>query len=345
MAQRFPIFAAIGLIGLSLALHALFVLVYGLGPDRLAMLALVPRWAWAAAGVVCAVAASWFRRSPAALVLCVLWGVTLLSGENERRAATGWLYAAPAPEPREGVVGTESLRLRVISFNTDHFQREAADEVLRWHPDIVLFQESPFPSELNRLGRELFGDESVSAFRHWCGIVARGRSLDWFQMQFDPAAFGGGQPRAIFARLTLPDGRPLDLLNVHLLSAERCVSVWSPACWQAHTSNRRQRRHHLDILLETREWIAGSLPPAPSIIAGDFNAPAGDASLERLAATHVDAFAAAGRGYGATYHNRWPIHRIDQIWLGSELAPLGARTVRSVYSDHRMVVADFLYPR
>ena len=56
----------------------------------------------------------------------------------------------------------------------------------------------------------------------------------------------------------------------------------------------------------------------------------------------VDAFAAAGTGWGNTYQRRIPIHRIDQIHCTRQFRPLRCSAVTTRHSDHRMVVADLL---
>lgn len=42
--------------------------------------------------------------------------------------------------------------------------------------------------------------------------------------------------------------------------------------------------------------------------------------------------------------NRYPVHRIDQIWASSDaLVPVRSRAVPTEHSDHRMVVSDYVW--
>ena len=80
----------------------------------------------------------------------------------------------------------------------------------------------------------------------------------------------------------------------------------------------------------------------PAIVGGDFNAPAGDAVFDLLKdAGFRDAFAEAGSGWPDTYPNAAPMLRIDHLWVNSPVRPVRAAAVKTVYSDHRMVVCDF----
>jgi endonuclease/exonuclease/phosphatase (EEP) superfamily protein YafD len=59
-------------------------------------------------------------------------------------------------------------------------------------------------------------------------------------------------------------------------------------------------------------------------------------------ADFVDAFAACGTGWGNTYQRRFPILRIDHLYATRHLTPVRCRTITTRFSDHRMVVADYL---
>jgi len=91
--------------------------------------------------------------------------------------------------------------------------------------------------------------------------------------------------------------------------------------------------------LATAHW-----PPAPAIVGGDFNAPAGDGAIRQLAAHYLDSYPQAGHGLGNTFPNKFPVHRIDQVWLSPDLQATRQGTVRTRHSDHRMVIVDFLMP-
>ncbi len=78
----------------------------------------------------------------------------------------------------------------------------------------------------------------------------------------------------------------------------------------------------------------------PMILAGDFNATAGDAVFRLLAPRLRDAFAEAGRGWGNTWPKVLPLVRIDQVWISREWQVVNVTAQRAGPSDHRMVVCD-----
>jgi endonuclease/exonuclease/phosphatase (EEP) superfamily protein YafD len=114
------------------------------------------------------------------------------------------------------------------------------------------------------------------------------------------------------------------------------MDLWNPATWRAYLEDRRLRKRQLRSVLDA----PSTKTDLPEIIGGDFNAPAGD-GIYRLLGRFRDAHRKAGRGWGNTALNALPFFRPDQIWLG-RLLPLSSHAVRTVHSDHRMVVVDAL---
>jgi endonuclease/exonuclease/phosphatase (EEP) superfamily protein YafD len=86
-----------------------------------------------------------------------------------------------------------------------------------------------------------------------------------------------------------------------------------------------------------------SYPRIPTIIAGDFNAPANDVVYRLLEPEFTDAFDEVGTGWANTYHRSLPLLRIDHIYGSEKLVPVRSRAFKRAKSDHRMVVADFIY--
>ena len=328
---------------ISLALHALIVLCFAIRWDRAAMVTIVPFPVWCAIGAAIAGASLLWKRTAPGLVVLALWGLTFL-WSDELRAWKNWGRPAPVPAGPVADAATGKRALRLISYNTFRQSLAAAAEVKAWNPDIVFLQESPWPHQLQSFSRELFGDEALFVMRPDCAIIARGKALQVFDFQW-PVPLPGGVPWVACGRLTLPDGRTIDLLNVHLLAAERSWRFWSRQAWRAHAENRRHRRFQLSLLLSAMRTITEKLPPAPFIVAGDFNAPARDSGLLVLPAFGLrDSYEAAGSRPGNTFPNRFPLQRIDQAWFSPDLLPMRHGTYKGVHSDHRMVIVDFLMP-
>jgi endonuclease/exonuclease/phosphatase (EEP) superfamily protein YafD len=137
------------------------------------------------------------------------------------------------------------------------------------------------------------------------------------------------------------DGRIIHAVCVHLNGAVTDVGLHRASTWNSHYLNRMSR---LREMLTVRNLLTlQQLTPAPTIIGGDFNAPAGDAVFRVLEPDLTDAFATVGAGWGDTFPNKTPLLRIDHIYANDQLTPVRARTVETVNSDHRMVVVDYAY--
>jgi len=117
------------------------------------------------------------------------------------------------------------------------------------------------------------------------------------------------------------------------------MDLWSPRCWEAFRENRERRRRQLN---KIAKYVATIPADRPLVFGGDFNCPPGDAVLRLLRPRLTDSFTVAGRGWGGTIINDWPAIRIDQIWTSRQLAAVAVVARKTRFSDHRMVVGDFL---
>lgn len=97
----------------------------------------------------------------------------------------------------------------------------------------------------------------------------------------------------------------------------------------------RDRRHGLQRLAaETAS------PNVPTIVMGDFNAPAGSVWFDDLRPRYRNGFEQAGRGWSATFPWPLPVLQIDHIWCSDDLVITGATHGWSIRSDHRPVIVD-----
>jgi endonuclease/exonuclease/phosphatase family metal-dependent hydrolase len=138
------------------------------------------------------------------------------------------------------------------------------------------------------------------------------------------------------------DGRKLNLMNLHLLSAATNMKLHQLNCWREHIKNHTLRRIELSSSLAgLRQY--GSHPRFPTIVAGDFNAPANDSVHRIMRKEFTDSFDAVGTGWGNTFHRVLPLLRIDYIYGSAKLIPVRSQTFTRHKTDHRMVVSDFIY--
>ena len=78
-----------------------------------------------------------------------------------------------------------------------------------------------------------------------------------------------------------------------------------------------------------------------SIVLGDFNDTPLSYTYMRLHRGRHDAFAAAGKGWGASHKSLWPLLRIDYILYPDELKAVSYTVDKVHYSDHYPVISSF----
>jgi hypothetical protein len=61
-----------------------------------------------------------------------------------------------------------------------------------------------------------------------------------------------------------------------------------------------------------------------------------------LSPEYKNAFSSIGKGIGNTFTNYFPVIRIDHIYSNPALQPVDASSIKTVHSDHRMLICDFI---
>jgi endonuclease/exonuclease/phosphatase family metal-dependent hydrolase len=225
--------------------------------------------------------------------------------------------------------------MRVVSWNIHgsvgadgRFDPNRVARVLaRLEPDIVLLQEVG-----ERHGRQTQVDQAELLAREMGMICAVGITVEAGPFGYGLATLSrhplldaetvdlsvtGREPRACLRVVTAAGAARLTLLNVHLGLA------WG------------ERRRQLERMLR-HEGPLGR-PPAPMLLAGDFNDwPPG--RVTRLLGRHlVD----VGLGRGRTFPARIPMFRLDRIYAGRGLRVVSYRVCGAHgASDHRPLFAE-----
>lgn len=297
-------------------------------------------WMWLA-GLTLAHVAPWCglaaaRTLPVEAGLVLGTPLLLLApSRHSRRMCTtawilGWVVLSPTP-----VALLRSLTplpakgsLRVVTLNCAGGDVRAAEEAFRLQPQLLLLQESPSSTQIRALLRRHPGwtatvgpDASILAQGSVRPFVGPDRHTDFVAAEVRLA--GGGQPfRVASLRLTAP------LLR---------LDFWNPVAWRAYAEDRSLRKRDLERIVRQLQ-AAGS---AGWILGGDFNTPPDPYVEGALAPLGLrDASSSAGRGWGGTGPAEFPLVRIDRILCPEGWRVRAAWTVRSAFSDHRMVVAD-----
>ncbi len=161
---------------------------------------------------------------------------------------------------------------------------------------------------------------------------------------------GPDVPATYVSRVVLADGaREAVVYNVHLFTH----GARKP--WEDGSFHPRQPRTWLPYVRQFREAQRFRAAEAdtlrayldaeelPVVLVGDFNATPHEWCFGRIAGAQgglFDAYREAGRGWGATFHRKYPVLRIDQVLVSRAFVPVRARVPHIGASDHRPVEVD-----
>jgi hypothetical protein len=218
--------------------------------------------------------------------------------------------------------------IRIVSLNCGVGQSRSVEEVGSWKPDIVLLQESPGSERLEHLSKTLFGADGTFLHGGDVSLLTHG--------QIRPK-FLNRASHFVHAEIELPTGLKTYVISVRLAPPVFRLDFWTPGFWIDH---RKKRIEHRDQILEIMEHVRAIPTSSHLIVGGDFNSPPSDGALAPLQNRLLDTFRKAGRGWGATGTNDYPLFRVDQIWVSQGWRPESVTAQKTVYSDHRMVVCD-----
>lgn len=307
---------------LSLIFTAFLAFCYWSRPDSCAAVTVLPAWVWMFPGLALILpAARSFRRS-VVFVAAVWVAFTLAFGDEPRSLARS---ITP--------VRDSGKAFRVVTLNCAGGSIEAAHEVKSIDPDIVLLQESPSKEEVERLAREMFGEQGGVVWGVDASIIAKG--------EIEPLPLESGiSIFAVIAKVRLESGPTLWVTSLRLIPPLTDMDLWNADCWRDHKKNRTLRRAQIEELMT----VIDSLPTdQPLIVGGDLNAPPGDGAFSPFSPLLRDSWMEAGRGRGSTIINDFPVLRIDQVWVNKHLRARSARVQKTKHSDHRMVIFDLAH--
>jgi endonuclease/exonuclease/phosphatase family metal-dependent hydrolase len=330
--MKSPISRRLGwiLVGCSLLLHILTVYCFARQPDRFAAFTVMPIWLWGGIGLFLSAVAFYFLRASLSLVMTGVWAITLLVGADEARVLANLGKSPPLPGRSENYQGKRVLR--VATLNCAFFiHGNPSQDVANWQPDIVLLQDVQ-PYQVQQIASMLYGGRGDYRAHQTNGIVTRWR----IQREIRNPSQRDHQVTII-----TPGGSEIEVVNVHLNTAATDLQLWKPESWRSHRANRGVRQKELSLTQQILEKTT-NFPNTPTVLGGDFNAPASDIVHRQLTRDFVDAFATAGTGWGDTFHRRFPILRIDHIYSTRHFTPVRCCTFTTKNSDHRMVIADLL---
>ncbi len=316
------------LVGGSLLIHVLTVWCYARQPDSLAAFTVFPIWCWGGIGLLLSVFAFCFLRAPLSLIVTAVWAVTLSVAMDEAKVLSNFGHP---PIVAERITSPDGSRpIRVATLNCANFRfGTPIEELKKWDPDIVLLQQV-IPHRVKEISEILYGGRGDYRAYLTNGVATR------FEIRREVR---NPMMRNQQVTLRLVDGTEIEVVNLHLATAATDMRLWSGTSRAIHRRNRDIRRKELSVVLQVLEQTT-SFPSVPTILGGDFNAGATDIVHRQLTPTFDDAFAKVGRGWGDTFHRRFPILRIDHIYATRQFRPIFCGVVVSKNTDHRMVITD-----
>lgn len=297
-----------------------FVALYRILPDWAAALTIWPAWIPFAA----------LALSPLTLIRKNAWKKPVFQS-----LAIGAIGLAVMDSPASLFRSPQQAELTVVSLNCAGGISEAMQEVAAFQPDIVLLQERPDAKSIQSFALELFAEDNTIIGAD-AAVISR-----WPILKSSGAPTRQNMNHA-WAIVAHPKGN-VAICSLRFQPPIFRLDLWSPDAWQTFTRNKTQRRKEI-------EEFTNALPPefkSPdhfSIIGGDFNTPPDWTITYPIADIGMrETFAVHGAGLGGTAVNDYPAVRIDQIWVRG-LEARGTFSVKTVHSDHRMVVAGLSIP-
>jgi len=320
------------LVASSVALHLITVFAFARQPDRLAALTVMPIWVWGGVGLLLSSVAFYFLRASLSLIITGVWAVTILLGADEVRVLGNLAKEAPLPGQAKPFSGLPVIRVATLNCAYFKFGNPSLDLAI-WEPDIVLIQEVS-PLDVKVVADRLYGGGGDYRYYNGNGVITRWK----INREVRNPMFREQQ-----LTVTDPDGREIEVVNVHLTTAATNLQLWQRSAWREHRENRQLRQVELALALQLLEQTS-PFPQRPTLLGGDFNSPATDPVHGQLSRDFKDSFITAGSGWGDTFQRRIPMLRLDCIYATRQFTPVRCRAVTTRQSDHRIVISDLILP-
>ena len=231
-------------------------------------------------------------------------------------------------------------KLQIVSWNIHHSYKGAqktAQDLQKLNADIILLQEcSPVPK--NKWPDPLPYIKAALPKYH----CVRSRSLAIVSRY--PLTKLGEEKISIHRPALLAKAKigkqEVTIMNVHLYvntpGKPQLRQQWYKP-WNFLNDLINVRQDAADILSDLLGEIKG-----PLIVGGDLNTTPNSLICQKLESKLQDCFKSAGFGFGLTYSAKFPLWRIDHLYVSDHLEPLHCQVKDLTSSDHKPLLAQIL---
>lgn len=315
----------------SFLLHAVTVVAYARTPFKLAAFTEWPIWTWGVIGLLLASLAYILGRAKLSLFIGVVWITTVFLGSEE-------ISALLRPDRQHIHAGKpENFQnapvIRVATFHASlRDPRKPGDAIAEWQPDIVFLQDVG-PTRVLDTALALFGGGGDYRLSGRNAIISR-----WPIER----VIRDSRSRGFQATIHAPGLGRFNVINIHLSGRRDENAPWRSL---SHVPYSEQRNTHMQELWITREVLRATSDTneLPAIMAGDFNMPSSDpVPTMILGDQYIDSFKMAGSGWGYTTGPWFAPRRDCRIYATKHFQPVRSRTVATPFSDHRLVLTDYV---
>ncbi|MGV3616074.1 MAG: endonuclease/exonuclease/phosphatase family protein [Fimbriimonas sp.] len=273
------------------------------------------------------------------VALCILTRQVWMAGFHIAGFMAAVLVLVPFGSPKVGVpffgASADVKTIRVMTFNVQLGLggAEGARKVIQAQkPDVFCLQEARGDEIETQIREELPGYEI-----RWDGAMVIGSRLPITEYRTHDLPHGG-KWRPIQDVTVDWEGYPVRVLNLHLnpCFADKYL-LEDPSKLPEHMATLSYEQG------EQTEAILRLVPGTAPIVCGDFNMPPRGGNYRNLRKVMHDAFVEAGEGLGLTIPARFPMERLDQIFLAYGWKTERSWIPREIASDHLPLLAD-VYP-
>jgi hypothetical protein len=297
---------------------------YLIQPDFCAALTFWPIWIWAVPGITLSLVTLRVYKKTS-IVVAIAWVLVIV-----------FIAEEPLSLMRNCIrreynrTCANGICIRIVSLNCAGGNIEAAKEVARYAPDIVLFQESPPVDALKATTQMIFGDSGEFVMEGDTAILTKGH-VTKIEISREKKLF------MTAARVRLDSDLEIETVSVHLSPPATGINLLSPTCWKEHWNDRKLRIKLISGICEYLDTVEANVP---LIVGGDFNVSPWTGE-EKLFSPHLfDSFKQGGVGWPGTGPSHFPLWRVDQIWVSRNFKAIKVSSEKSNNSDHRLVICD-----